>query len=113
MNNKYKGLNREMITKISEASQKERDFFAALLKDFVFFETPTENHDRNRKFLEILAERFDELGCKVKLLPGEKSGGQLTAQLKGNKFEGNQLLLGHADTVWPVKTRFCSRAQPR
>jgi len=104
MSNKYKELNREMIVRICEACHKERDFFVALLKDFVLFETPTQNHDRNREFLEILAERFDELGCKVKLLPREKSGGQLTAQLKGNKFEGNQLLLGHADTVWPVGT---------
>jgi glutamate carboxypeptidase len=99
-----KKLDAEWIERIWKACIVERKFFADLLKRFVLQETPSDDFRSNRKFLEQLETLFDDQGCETELIDSENSGGQLKAELSGPSFTDRQLILGHADTVWPVGT---------
>ena len=78
--------------------------FMALLKKLVRTETPPGNSSSHKKLFSILENEFDALGFDTQILTGSNSGGQLYARQLNKNGEGYQLLLGHADTVWPKGT---------
>ena len=77
----------------------------ALLRDLVAIESPSTGVEGPRRVLERLASELEPLGFRCHRRPGETTAGQLVA-FPGERppGAGPQLLLGHADTVWPVGT---------
>ncbi len=47
-----------------------------------------------------LRQLFEQMGCEVELLPGDKMGPQLVARHTGTG-QGRVLIIGHMDTVFP------------
>lgn len=77
----------------------------AFLKQLVLAESPSSVPDSQALVMTTLFEAFQELDFDVRLIPGRKTGGQILANWKGPAgTSGNQLLLGHCDTVWPIGT---------
>lgn len=88
--------------------QEQRTAMINFLSRLVLAESPSSSPEAQAVPLTILQEMLDELGFAVQLIAGQKTGGQLLAQLKGqnlsNRAQSQQLLIGHCDTVWPVGT---------
>ena len=75
-----------------------------LLADLVAIESPSTDPVATRRVLHRLKKEFQRIGSRVRLSPVGASGGYLYAR-HGEKTEPPiQLVLGHADTVWPVGT---------
>lgn len=68
-------------------------------------ESPSLDPSTHKAVLDLLARPLRELDMEVRILPGRHSGGQLYARpCARHRGAPAQLLLGHADTVWPVGT---------
>lgn len=87
-----------------DACNREKIWFANLLRRFVRIETPPDDIRAHQKFFSVLEHELSKVGYTTLRYPGVKSGGQLLARLPEKPAGGYQLLLGHADTVWPKKT---------
>lgn len=75
------------------------------LKELVRAESPSLEPDTHRAVLELLAKPLEALDFDARILPGRHSGGQLYARPRRRRRSAPaQLLLGHADTVWPTGT---------
>lgn len=76
---------------------------ATYLLDLVEMETPTEEPDYFGRFFEHIGADFEALGMRAERTFGEDTGGWLEAW-SGDDSEDReiQLILGHADTVWPL-----------
>lgn len=86
---------------VLRAADEQLDF----LKRLVVLETPTNEPQRTRQSLGLLAEAFEQIGYQCRLLSGCNSGGQLYARpCEREQGLASQLLLGHVDTVWPIGT---------
>jgi glutamate carboxypeptidase len=76
-----------------------------LLEQLARAESPSSDASAQIPVKAILKEQFEQLGFRVRLLPGRSTGGSLFAsRLERTRQQGLQLLLGHFDTVWPVGT---------
>lgn len=93
----------EFVDVLSECMALETEFIS-LLKRLVKIETPSGNPNSHQKLFTLLEAEFDSLGFETQKIPGVISGGQLYARPGKTNSEGYQLLLGHADTVWPKGT---------
>lgn len=75
------------------------------LRALVEAESPSGDPDSQAAVLALLAAPLEALGYAVQRLPGRRSGGQLYARpAQRERGRAGQLLLGHADTVWPRGT---------
>lgn len=76
-----------------------------LLERFVRVESPSRDPATHVKMLELLGEEFSKRDYRPRVVAGKASGGILIATPEPRP-EGrpHQLVLGHADTVWPVGT---------
>ena len=90
--------------RIREWAGDNRDRVEAYLFELVEVETPTENPETFDPFFERLAADFEAVGLETERVPGEETGGRLEAYSPGSGDEPIQLVLGHADTVWPLGT---------
>ena len=90
--------------RIREWAGDNRDRVEAYLLELVEAETPTENPETFDPFFERLAADFEAVGLETERVPGEETGGRLEAYSPGSGDEPIQLVLGHADTVWPLGT---------
>jgi glutamate carboxypeptidase len=81
-----------------------RQDFVDLLCDLVRIESPSLNPETQQPVLDLLDERFRQLGMKTVRAFGPRSGGHLLARATEKKGRPLQLLLGHCDTVWPLGT---------
>ncbi len=97
-------MDRSQMEEIKKACFENRDWFIERLKKYVLIETPSDNLELNRTLLKEIASDFEELNLETEIIDSEESGGQLIARGSGEGFQGDQLLIGHADTVWPVGT---------
>ena len=89
---------------IVQAYQSEhRQDFVDLLFSLVAAESPSLNPEAQRPVLELLQERFEQLGLVTRRTYGPRSGGHLLARTPA-KRRPFQLMLGHCDTVWPLDT---------
>lgn len=96
----------EICEQVLDACMKEKKRFVSLLRKLVVCESPSNRPKLQKRLLTILKTEFEKTGCQVTLFPGKHSGGQLLARTRiSNHSEcGYQLMLGHADTVWPEGT---------
>jgi glutamate carboxypeptidase len=97
-------MDRSQMEEIKKACIENRDWFIERLKKYVLVETPSDNPELNRTLLKEIASDFEELNLETEIIDSEESGGQLIARGSGEGFHADQLLIGHADTVWPVGT---------
>lgn len=83
----------------------QRADMLALLAALVEAESPSTDPETQAHGLDLLAHRLRALGFATRHLPGHTSGGHLYARPEPRQRRRPlQLLIGHADTVWPVGT---------
>ncbi|WP_045803207.1 M20 family metallopeptidase [Flagellimonas lutaonensis] len=77
----------------------------AFLKKLVKLESPSHDAGSQKKILQLLGKKLEELHFFVQFIPGSETGGHLYARPQ-NRDRGKplQLLLGHCDTVWKKDT---------
>ena len=85
--------------------REREDDLVALLSELARLESPSTDPAAQEPVFARLAEALDDAGYRVRRVPGRASGGQILA-LPRRRSRGRplQLLLGHADTVWPRGT---------
>jgi glutamate carboxypeptidase len=86
----------EVLTYLTERQQD----MVATLEQLVLLESPSDERDAVNKVADFLAEAFGGLGAQVDRLSQVAFGDHL--RLAWGDGEGQVLLLGHMDTVWPV-----------
>ena len=75
------------------------------LQHLVRIETPSTVPHTHKALFSLLGDAFGRFGYHVHHIPGRNSGGHLFARPRRRaRRTPLQLLLGHADTVWPVGT---------
>ena len=75
------------------------------LRELVLAESPSSEPSSQKEVFDILAEPLREMHYETVHLSSRTSGGQFYARPKDReKAVPYQLLLGHADTVWPLGT---------
>lgn len=82
-----------------------RDDFLDFLERLCNVESPTDHHETQRAVHAVLVPALEELGFRVRTIPGRLSGDHLLAVPDG-RVRGRpvQMLVGHTDTVWPLGT---------
>jgi len=90
--------------KIRETVSNHEEWFVSRLKKYVEVESPTDDIIQNRKLLNTIAADFREFDFDVEWRESVLSAGQLICRLSSSDSEIDQLMIGHADTVWPVGT---------
>lgn len=76
-----------------------------LLAELVAIESPSDDAAAQQPILQRLKSEFEALSYRVRIIPGQCSGGHLFSRSAARAATPNsQLLLGHCDTVWPVGT---------
>lgn len=93
----------EIVNVVDECLHREKAFLN-LIRKLVTTETPPANSQSHKKLFAILEKELQLLDYKTWQLPGIKSGGQIYARPSHKNGRSYQLLLGHADTVWPKGT---------
>lgn len=83
-------------TSIAEWLEARSGEMEALLVELARLETPSQQPELQEPLLGLLAARFERLSMRVR-----RPEGALVAAAGGSPW---QLLVGHADTVWPVGT---------
>lgn len=79
------------------------DEMTTLIRNLVNIDSGSHDPQGVNRVQDVFAEKFRELGFDVTRKPLAGFGDQLTARWRGG--EGTRvLILGHADTVWPVGT---------
>ena len=85
--------------------QADRGSTFRFLESLVRAESPSQNPDSQTAVQGLLADELEDLGFRVRRIPGLKTGGHLLAvprrRLRGGSL---QVMLGHCDTVWPLGT---------
>jgi glutamate carboxypeptidase len=88
---------------ILEQLEPQRPAMIGLLSDLVGMESPSTDPVATRRLLYRLKDEFERVGTRVRLSPVGASGGYLFARSSSPPHR-IQLVLGHADTVWPTGT---------
>jgi glutamate carboxypeptidase len=95
----------ELGEKLLTAAREEREAMLSLLLDLAAMESPSDVPESQGPVQARLTEELEDLGFRVRRLPGEKTGGSLIALPRDRVRERPaQLLLGHCDTVWAQGT---------
>jgi len=90
---------------ILEMAHRETERMADLLQQLVELESPSLSPSTHGAVLDVLDDRLHKIGYSVRRLRGEATGGHLMAvPSQRRRHHPYQLLLGHADTVWPLGT---------
>jgi glutamate carboxypeptidase len=89
--------------RVLEHLRGEQDRMTALLEDLVRMETPSTEPSSQGPIRARLKTEFEEIGYRVRLVPGKNSGGHVyAASRRRARGQPAQLMLGHCDTVWPL-----------
>ena len=85
--------------------EANRDAMVDFLVTLARQESPSDEPAAQRGPQETLRAAFEDLGYRVRHVPGVLTGGHLFA-VPADRPRGRpgQLLMGHSDTVWPVGT---------
>jgi glutamate carboxypeptidase len=77
----------------------------ALIRQFVECESPSDAPEAVDRFSDLVADSIPRF-AKVKTVRGGRFGKQLLVEpaLPGQRKQGQILVLGHSDTVWPMGT---------
>jgi len=85
--------------------REQQEPMADLLRRLSLIESPSTDAAAQQPVFDLLAQRLDALGYRVRRLSGRRTGGVLFARpLARWQAAPLQLLLGHSDTVWPHGT---------
>lgn len=97
---------RENGHRIKKEVEQRLPWMVDLLGRLVELESPSKEPESHGPLLSVLAEEFALANMETKLLPGKgRSGGMLFGQSRSFANGGpTQLMVGHADTVWPIGT---------
>ena len=90
-------------TRIREWVAANRDGVPDHLLELIEIETPSSDPQAFPAFFDRLADDFEGIGMVTNREPGTETGGWFEARTDPNADE-IQLVLGHADTVWPHGT---------
>lgn len=97
--------NSEMAAEIMNYLHQRQEEMVAMLSALVLAESPSSSPETQAVPFAILTERLVELGFEVTHTPGVQTGGYIVARPPAwESGRPAQLLLGHCDTVWPVRT---------
>ena len=97
-------MNKVDYDQIKSYCKDHKEWFIERLKKYVEAETPTEDIMQNRKLLHSIAEDFKDLDYRIEWKESVQSAGQIICRPIKSELKQDQLLIGHADTVWPVGT---------
>lgn len=82
-----------------------RDEFVEFLSRLAEVESPTDRPETQKGVHALLGPALEEIGYDVRIVRGRVSGDHLYARpVKRRKGVPLQLLIGHSDTVWPLRT---------
>ncbi len=81
-----------------------RSDFVDFVQQLVLEESPSTDPDTQRGIQALLTSGLRDVGLDVERIPGRRTGGHLLARSPAAGVGGQQLLIGHTDTVWPVGT---------
>jgi len=88
---------------LSYLRDNQKEMFA-YLRRLVSAESPSSVPESQKKIHTILQETLLALEFQVELIPGQRTGGHLLAKHIDRGEVGEQLLIGHCDTVWHIGT---------
>ncbi len=92
-------------SRLQSWAETHREGLTEYLRRLVEIETPSENPEAFERFFDLLGNDLRDAGLQIERIPGEETGGRLEAWSPGGEeAEEIQLILGHADTVWPLGT---------
>ncbi len=74
------------------------------LRAFASIESPTDRPEAVARMQDRLAAEFEARGFRIRHIHRPGAGPHLLARRPGSYPQGRQLVLGHADTVWPEGT---------
>jgi glutamate carboxypeptidase len=98
-------MQESLAQRIVEYLEAKSDDMRLLLETFVRVESPSREPGTHAAMLELLGAEFSKRGYRSRVLSGKTSGGVLLAMPERRpRGRPHQLVLGHADTVWPVGT---------
>jgi glutamate carboxypeptidase len=88
--------------------QHQREAFIALLASLVEVESPTGDAAAVGRFVELVSDTLAPLG-RIRKHAGGAFGPHLSCEMRlpGRRKNGQVLVLGHSDTVWPLGTLGC------
>lgn len=84
--------------------RKKQSEILDTIEQLVQIESPSDVKAAVDRLSTVLASRFGELGGKVKVHRQQKFGNHLQIDFRGAAGKKPVLLLGHADTVYPIGT---------
>jgi glutamate carboxypeptidase len=91
--------------KLLSVAEAERDAMVEFLLELIRRESPSDVPESQRPVQDFMAAALEDLGFKVSVRPGMKTGGHLYARPFSRSWGvPAQLMLGHSDTVWPQGT---------
>lgn len=92
-----------VVRELHTWAETHREELETHLFELVEIETPTENPETFDRFFDRLADDFGDGGLRTDRVAGDETGGRLEAWSREPDGE-IQLVIGHADTVWPMGT---------
>jgi len=88
-----------------ERVRERHDEFVDFLSTLCRVESPTDHPRTQANVHAILGPVFEDLGYDVRIVPGRVSGDHLLAvPERRTRGAPSQLLIGHSDPVWPLRT---------
>jgi glutamate carboxypeptidase len=98
-------MQESLPERIVDYLEGKREDMLRVLESFVRVESPSRDASTHAEMLERLGVEFSKRGYRPRVLAGKTSGGMLLATPDARpRGRPHQLVLGHADTVWPVGT---------
>ncbi|MGB6361238.1 MAG: M20 family metallopeptidase [Thermoanaerobaculia bacterium] len=95
----------ERAKRVLSFLQADRGTMFRFLESLVRAESPSQIPDSQVGVQGLMADELEDLGFRVRRIPGTKTGGHLFAVPRGRpRGVPVQVMLGHSDTVWPLGT---------
>lgn len=96
-------MDASLANRVCAYLQGEQEAMVDLLSRLALAESPSLEPAAQQAVFDLLAERLAGLDFQVRRIPGRQTGGLLYARPRArSKGAPAQVLLGHADTVWPA-----------
>lgn len=98
-------MSADRTARLIDQLQADRAFVFGLLERLVAAESPSRHPRLQEAVQRILIDELEQLDYRVRHIPDARTGGYLlAAPRRRDRGKPIQLLVGHADTVWPEGT---------
>ncbi len=97
-------LSPELAARILGEVRSRKEEWLGYLERLTLNESPSTEPESQLHVLDLIGWSLEELGLRVRRIPGRTTGGAILARPPGRRGAPAQLLLGHTDTVWPRGT---------